>query len=320
MNRLLKDEPFRPVRSDYAREVSYARRRFITVIVLILALSSAVYAFWSGGSPESSRVPTIGSTEAYKEKPEDPGGIDVPHRDVLVYDQLEGKKRTVEKERLLPPPEEPQKAPETPTIQQQNPSMQKKAVSLAATIPAAVQSPVAPVAEPAKALPPIEDVKTVESPIMAKEIKALETVKPKETVLPKPVIAPKTVLEEPKKAVAAPIVPPKTAQAVKPATAPLDSVFSHIQEKDSPVPVATGGFAVQLTSVRDEGQARQVANSLKKKYADLLGGTDLYVRRANLGSRGVFYRIQSDFFSKDDAARLCSSLKKRQAECFLVRR
>ena len=101
----------RPVHSDYARERAYARRRIVTLIVLAFVLGGAGYAFWGRGAPNPADIPTIKAEGAYKQKPTEPGGIDIPHQDVRVYDQLESKKAVAPQiEHLLPPPEVPKEA------------------------------------------------------------------------------------------------------------------------------------------------------------------------------------------------------------------
>ena len=59
---------------------------------------------------------------------------------------------------------------------------------------------------------------------------------------------------------------------------------------------------------------------LQSKYAAALGGIPLHLAQADLGSRGVFYRIQSAGLAEKDAAPVCASLKKMNAGCILVRK
>ncbi len=57
---------------------------------------------------------------------------------------------------------------------------------------------------------------------------------------------------------------------------------------------------------------------MQKKYATELRGAKLHIVRADLGQRGVYYRIQSQVLSGTEANRICSSLKRVNAGCIFV--
>ena len=98
-------------RSDLARENSYARRRMITVAVLVVVIGGGIYALWGRGPTNPADIPTIKAEGPYKQKPAVPGGIDIPHQDVRVYDELEGKNAApAQVGTFLPPPETPEAA------------------------------------------------------------------------------------------------------------------------------------------------------------------------------------------------------------------
>jgi len=78
--------------------------------------------------------------------------------------------------------------------------------------------------------------------------------------------------------------------------------------------------AVQLASSNDEAKARTMMQEMQQKYTSQLGSTTLHLVRADLGSRGIFYRIQSQGLSESDANHICSSLKQMNAGCILVRK
>ena len=52
--------------------------------------------------------------EPFKRKPDNPGGLDVPHQDKLVFNRLAPGQVQEPVERLLLPPEEPEARPEAP--------------------------------------------------------------------------------------------------------------------------------------------------------------------------------------------------------------
>jgi cell division septation protein DedD len=91
-------------------------------------------------------------------------------------------------------------------------------------------------------------------------------------------------------------------------------------ERAAPAPSAGGGYAVQVSSQHSEADAHAAFKSLQSKFPDLLGGRGVIVRRADLGSKGVYYRAMvGPFASMEDAAGMCSSLKAAGGSCLIQR-
>ena len=59
--------------------------------------------------------------------------------------------------------------------------------------------------------------------------------------------------------------------------------------------------------------------NLQEKYSSALNGASLHLARADLGTKGIYYRIQSQPLTEEGANRICSSLKQMNAGCILVR-
>jgi hypothetical protein len=77
-----------------------------------------------------------------------------------------------------------------------------------------------------------------------------------------------------------------------------------------------GGYTVQVSSQRTEAEAQSAFRALQSKYPDQLGGQQPMIRRADLGDKGVFYRVQvGPFGSSDQAGQLCSNLKSAGGTC-----
>jgi SPOR domain len=125
-------------------------------------------------------------------------------------------------------------------------------------------------------------------------------------------------------AAAAPLRPrPTTPQSVplnKPAAnqtvsaAPAVPVAPAAQA----APVATGGYAVQVSSQRSEAEAQSSYRDLQAKYPDVLGGREPTIRRADLGAKGIYFRAMvGPFTSADQATELCSNLKAAGGSCIV---
>jgi len=106
---------------------------------------------------------------------------------------------------------------------------------------------------------------------------------------------------------APPVDPPRLASAPTNAVPP-------------PASSQTGAFMVQLSSQKSEAEAQASFRSIQARYPDQLGGHSPIVRRADLGSKGVFYRTMvGPFGSQDEATRFCSNLKAAGGTCIIQR-
>jgi len=90
---------------------------------------------------------------------------------------------------------------------------------------------------------------------------------------------------------------------------------------------AAGGFDirpvdhfVQLGSIKDASAASAEWAKLTKKYGAELSAAKYRVQRADLGDRGVFFRIQAGPMSKDSASEICGSIKAQTPGGCLVTR
>jgi hypothetical protein len=133
----------------------------------------------------------------------------------------------------------------------------------------------------------------------------------KEAAAPTPSAAassaqPATATQQQAAATAVPKTPPKPAAKETPAAAPAKSV-------------PAGPVRIQLASLRTPEAAKEEWGRLKREHPDLLGRLTAVAVKADLGDKGVWYRVQTQVF--DDAAaadRLCADLKKQNVGCSLA--
>ena len=82
--------------------------------------------------------------------------------------------------------------------------------------------------------------------------------------------------------------------------------------------VSGGGYAVQVSSQRNETEVQPSFRALQVKYPKLLGGREPMVRRADLGAKGIYYRTMvGPFVSAEQANELCSNLKAAGGNCIV---
>ncbi len=111
---------------------------------------------------------------------------------------------------------------------------------------------------------------------------------------------------------------PRSRTAAAPASRPTSLAAAAPATPAEPAASTGGGYAVQVTSQRSEAEAQSAYRALAAKYPSQLGGHAPIVRRADLGSKGVYYRaLVGPFASMEQAASMCSSLKAAGATCLV---
>ena len=137
-------------------------------------------------------------------------------------------------------------------------------------------------------------------PALDKPTKAAE----KKAVSPAKVVAEKPVT---KKSVA------KKA-AVKKAT-PAKTVTTKVVASKT----GASGYRIQMASYRKAVLAKKAWQRLQKAHGDILGPLTDHTERADLGKRGVYFRLQAGFFDNAASARAaCAKLKAKKQECIIV--
>jgi hypothetical protein len=149
-----------------------------------------------------------------------------------------------------------------------------------------------------------------------------------------------TAEPEPLPSPAAPEVPdlpapqpePPAAAAPEPAPEPVRTAPPQqlaARDTDGPIDLtpgtapaggpAAGGALVQVAAQRSEEAALSSYRSLQQRYPSILGAFQPRIVRADLGEKGVYYRVRVGPFSDTDAARLCGDLKAAGGDCILAR-
>jgi cell division protein FtsN len=82
-----------------------------------------------------------------------------------------------------------------------------------------------------------------------------------------------------------------------------------------------GAWKIQLGSMRSSEEAEREWGHLQSKAPDVLGGLQLQIQRADLGSgKGVYFRIQAGpVGDQQAAAAACAKLKAAQIDCLAVK-
>ncbi|MDP1628136.1 SPOR domain-containing protein [Parvibaculum sp.] len=84
-----------------------------------------------------------------------------------------------------------------------------------------------------------------------------------------------------------------------------------------PAAATAGGYVVQLAAFRDEASARDAFGKLQAKYPDLLGSLGVDIQRADLGDKGIYYRLRAGYLDKSAADALCGQLEAKGQGCLV---
>ena len=330
----------------YGRRVSRSEgsRSFSVILGVALGVAVAAGAGWYflKGSGLTFTPGEVGFIKAdptpYKIRPENPGGMQVENQDKLVYDRVAKGNAPARVENLLPPAEEPKAPPPKPKVEAP-PEPVKTEVAKAE--PPKVEAPAN--TEPAKIEPPKAEAAKVEPAAKASEVaKAAELPKPAPVSVPaKEAAKPATpeadplaaavaaatggrtsatgsIAVAPQSAAPAATTPTTTPPAAAPPTTSAPPQVAAAQP--SPAPGASGGFQIQLASVLSEQAAQAEWNRISGKHKDILGGFMPAVSKADLGERGVFYRLRTGPLADKAAAdALCASLAAVNVGCIVIK-
>lgn len=276
----------------------------VTALAAVVCFAAIVwYAYsWGTGQMESDELPVVRAEPVpEKVRPEQPGGMEVPHQGIAVLNNGRQGETPQTVERLLPRPEIP--APPEPLPEE--------------LAEAADPEPEQPLGLPeAPALPDGGEADVTEAPQLAPEFSEgegqpaeaeQEIAKP----LPKPEgrdaiaqLLEKESLETANGATAEPAEPAPAAQTTPKQTAE----------------VATGAVVLQLSSVKSEAAAAQEWKRLQAAHPALLGKLALSLETAAVQGT-TYYRVQTGpFASRAAAAQVCTQLKSQNQDCLVKQR
>lgn len=272
------------------------KRRLVPIlVVLILACFGTVvwYAYQEGQQTGISEITPIIKAEegAIKVRPDQPGGMEIPHQDKMVYSQIDGSDASPSQEKLLPEPEEP--------MIQENASASTPDATAAAnaeTVPLSEEDAATSAeAQAAKMEPKVEQL-TPPPVQQAQEVKEVKPVEIKKADAPKEEVK---KAEEPKKTA-------ETKSAAKTAT---------------PAKSGATSYSLQLASLKDKSAAEAIKDKLIGKAPDVLKPLAVSVHSVDLPGKGTYYRVYAgSFATRDEASKECAKVKAKGLDCIVASR
>ncbi len=239
------------------------------------------YAYDQGVKQGVQLAPPIISadTSPIKEKPEDPGGMDIPNQDKQVFSVLQSGDAPEKVEKLMPPPEDatPEEKAELIVTDAEKAADENKLDNL------------------------VEEVTkdAAEAGEKAQEVVESTAEKVEETVSA-------TITEE-----------PATEQKVEEKTVEVAAapVPKKVEEPQTGGPM----YRVQVGSFRSQDAAEKQWAMLNSKFKSMLSDVSHRVQDVKVEDKGTYFRLQlGAFSSRDGANRLCNDLKAQKQDCLVV--
>lgn len=329
-----------PLLSEEPKSDSRALTVFIALFALLAFGGIVWFAYDQGRQAVTAQTAPLikADTSPTKVRPSEPGGLEVPHRDKLVFGGVDGNADTNGEngvERLLPPPEPPLTPPSPPAASESAPSSDTAAIPPARVAPLPPPNVPIPNAAPATRVEaaPIQDdsvpaSRPGDAPVSGAASASATPAAPQPAPQPSPRPAPATSASstptsttasvEPKGQAADSNAPPPTptprTQALSVAAAPAQTPASAAAATTS------GPFRVQIGALRGEDEAKAEWRRVQGRYSDILGGLEFFVERVEVTGKGVFWRAQGGSMSERDARSACERLSAAGQPCIVVRR
>lgn len=113
--------------------------------------------------------------------------------------------------------------------------------------------------------------------------------------------------------------------------APVDGPEAPLAEEEEesgpprlsapPAFVSNGPYLAQVAALQSEPAVQQAWARLSSRAPDLFARAHLDVERADLGQRGVYYRVRAGYFAdRGNAGRFCDRIKQMGQDCIVVAR
>jgi hypothetical protein len=298
----------------------------IAVVAAFAAFGGVIwFAYQNGRNGNGSGPPPLvkADTSPVKEKPDNPGGQEIPFQDSTVYDRLNqnGQKPVVEK--LLPPPEMPVSRPQAsaapadaaldPPLVDTPPTIPHPAQQVPVTQPSLVQGAVTPSQGTPGAPLPDAGSPTALAPLPGAIIAQAPPV-PHPAPQAKPIAVP-TPSAKPTVATPAPAKP----AAAPPPTSIAALINGAGAATPAPKQTSGGSYRLQLSAVRSPEAVADEWARLKRRYPDL-ASLKSASSKIDVAGKGTFYRVEAGPLEEAAAKTTCTRLRGQGLDCIVVKR
>ena len=290
------------------RKINYKIIALVGVLVIFCALSWYLYQVFAPDE-EVYDIPLIESdSEITKIKPLDPGGVEVSNMDKVIYNNIAQNDTNLhEKERLLPPPEEPIITPNTENDKSANAFKENPEDNLDELLK--------PIAEEfVKA----EDVKgnMIDDHAIASNPKAsneknsenLSTAVSDNTLINQVEIVSNELTSTE--------FTDENSKKSEVVIAKKKSLVKAMSKKNQPI---IGKYKIQLASMKSEKDAAREWLRLKAKYKQHIGNLSYSLEKRNVAGKGNYHCIHAGAFKNYNSAHtVCKQLISKKQHCIVI--
>lgn len=279
-----KNEFDDPSRAGFLANIG-PKAAFFIVLIALSFMVGVVWKLYSGASnKDAQNVPIVrADSEPLKITPDDPGGMEIRHKESTLFSAIK-KEREEEGgqiENLLADDENEEPMPRSQLFAGLNTNE--------------IEGENAPT--------PLDQPLVSEEEIAEEVVEEVVEEKTPEISTPEPIEVPEKVPEKVE------VKPEPVKQAApSPAPAPVE-VRTESMPVVSKEESATGDYFIQLASTKDKASAESEWKKFTQKYS-AISNLPYRIQTADLGEKGVFYRIQAGPISKESAVAKCVEIKK----------
>nr|WP_255720322.1 SPOR domain-containing protein [Acuticoccus kalidii] len=87
----------------------------------------------------------------------------------------------------------------------------------------------------------------------------------------------------------------------------------------SAAPASAAPWGVQVSSQRSQADAEASFRNLQSRFPSVLANVQPLILQADVGNRGIFYRVRIPAQTRNEAVSVCQQLKSAGADCFVGR-
>jgi len=314
---------YEPVEEVTEEEYVAPRRHWLRyVAALVVLIAFAVVGWWGyrhfAGRAGSGQVPVVAADQTpEKVPPADQPATQTQSQQETVYNQISPGSTAQQPEVLLPQPE----TPSAPAASATAPSATGQSGTASGTTAPSVPAVPAP--------PPAPGSATTGSTTTGNSSGTLtETLLPAEstTSTTAPAAGQSTTgtattgqATGTQTATTAPSTPATTdTQGTTATDQAATGTAATTPAPANDAPTAAGNYRVQLAALKTEADAKTAWKRLAAKYPDILGPLAMHLERVDLGTKGIYYRVQAGPFTDKNAARdICTKLKPKGQPCLV---
>lgn len=302
--------------------------RWMSVLVIVLGIFGFFSLVWYAyntsmvGQTDDRSVPVIeASSQTYKTKPHDIGGLDIANKDIESYQLMRREPSVAEEarkvERLMPKADKPitiETVKSSVAIQGSVPQVKEhvdidnaEASIVGTTLKQSDEQKLDVLIQQAgnagtTSAERAQEITVLASPKIKKITEKLEPVETIELTPTESSVTPEVVVPKVEK-----IVAPKPTAAPKPKAVKA-------------APVSSSTPYVQLAALRSEAEAKRLWAKLSAKHSDVLGGLSYYTEAVQIAGKGTLYRLRASGVSSHAKAKsICKTLKGRKQGCLASR-